>query len=149
MSRDRSDEQWRSSCIATQRSCVSQLRMLLYSVAYVGNTVRAQLVAHRISRSPLSGAYARVEVSSVSTIAVEVVAQIATALHIEASCVTRGASLTGDLGADSLDSVALVMAIEDHFSIDLPDEEMLELGTVGQVIEYVELAVAMRQPAPA
>ena len=54
-----------------------------------------------------------------------------------------------DLGADSLDSVALVMAIEDHFSIDLPDEEMLELGTVGQVIEYVELAVAMRQPAPA
>ena len=41
------------------------------------------------------------------------------------------------------------MAIEDHFSIDLPDEEMLESGTVGQVIEYVELAVAMRQPAPA
>ena len=96
-----------------------------------------------------AGASARVEVSSVSTIAVEVIAQIATALHIEASTVTPGASLAGDLGADSLDSVALVMAIEDHFSIDLPDEEMLELGTVGQVIEYVELAVAMRQPAPA
>jgi acyl carrier protein len=87
--------------------------------------------------------------SSVSPVAVEVIAQIATVLCIEASTVTLGASLAGDLGADSLDSVALVMAIEDHFSIDLPDEEMLELGTVGQVIEYVELAVAMRQPAPA
>ena len=84
-----------------------------------------------------------------STIAVEVIAQIATALNIEPSAVTLGASLAEELGADSLDSVALVMAIEDHFSIELPDEEMQELRTVRQVIEYVELAVAMREPAPA
>jgi acyl carrier protein len=83
------------------------------------------------------------------TIEVEVIEQIAVALRIEASTVTPGASLARDLGADSLDSVALVMAIEDRFSIDLPDEEMQELVTVRQVIEYVELAVAMRQPAPA
>ena len=82
-----------------------------------------------------------------STIAVEVIAQIATALNIEASTVTPGASLAADLGADSLDLVALIMAIEGHFSIDLPDEEMQELGTVRQVVEYVELAVAMREPA--
>jgi acyl carrier protein len=84
-----------------------------------------------------------------STIAREVIAQIAMALGLDVSTVTPGASLVGDLGADSLDSVAMVMAIEDHFSIDLPDEEMQELGTVRQVIEYVELAVAMRQSSPA
>ena len=81
-----------------------------------------------------------------STIAVEVIAQIAATLNIEAPAITPADSLARDLGADSLDTVSLVMAIEDHFSIDLPDEEMQELRTVRQLIEYVELAVAMREP---
>jgi acyl carrier protein len=41
------------------------------------------------------------------------------------------------------------MAIEDHFSIDLPDEYIQKLGTVWQGIEYVELAVAVREPVTA
>lgn len=81
-----------------------------------------------------------------STIAVEVITQIAATLNIEASAITPADSLGRDLGADSLDTVSLVMAIEDHFAIDLPDEDMQELGTVGQMIEYVELAVVMRAP---
>jgi acyl carrier protein len=82
-----------------------------------------------------------------STIAVQVIAQIAATLNVDASEITPTDSLARDLGADSLDTVSLVMAIEDHFAIDLPGEEMQELGTVRQVIEYVELAVAMREPA--
>jgi acyl carrier protein len=55
--------------------------------------------------------------------------------------------LAHDLGADSLDSVALVLAIEDRFAIDMPDEDIEPLRTVGELIEYVELAVAMASPA--
>ena len=44
---------------------------------------------------------------------------------------------------DSLDSVTLVLAIEERFGIDMPDEDVAQLRTVRQLIEYVELAVAM------
>lgn len=83
-----------------------------------------------------------------SDIAREVIAQIATLLRADPQRVTREARLARDLGADSLDSVALVMAIEDRFSIDMPDEEVEHLRTVQQLIEYVELAVDLRHPGP-
>lgn len=82
-----------------------------------------------------------------SAIEVEVLAQIATALRIELSSIARDALLDDELGADSLDSVALVMAIEERFAIDMPDEDVAELRTVQQLIEYVELAVALKEPA--
>ncbi len=43
-----------------------------------------------------------------------------------------------DLGADSLDAVELVMAIEEEFGIEVPDEEAEKLGSVGDIIDYVE-----------
>lgn len=43
-----------------------------------------------------------------------------------------------DLGADSLDTVELIMALEDEFDIDIPDEDAEKLTTVGAAIEYVE-----------
>jgi acyl carrier protein len=82
-----------------------------------------------------------------SDIAREVMAQIAAVLDTPPELITREAALGGDLGADSLDSVALVLAIEDRFAIDLPDEDVEQLHTVEQLIEYVELAVAMARPA--
>ena len=82
-----------------------------------------------------------------SDIAREVVTQIAAVLGVPPEGITRGASLARDLGADSLDSVALVLAIEDRFSIDLPDEEVEQIETVQELTEYVELAVAMANPA--
>jgi acyl carrier protein len=78
-----------------------------------------------------------------SDIAREVTAQIAAVLGEDPGRIRPDALLVQDLGADSLDSVALVLAIEDHFGIDVPDEESEQLHTVQQVIEYVELAVAM------
>jgi len=82
-----------------------------------------------------------------SDIAREVIDMIADILREGPQHITPGARLAADLGADSLDSVALVLAIEDRFRIDMPDEDVEQLRTVQQLIEYVELAVAIRQPA--
>jgi acyl carrier protein len=82
-----------------------------------------------------------------SDIAREVIAQIATVVSVPPEQITPDARLAQDLGADSLDSVTLVLAIEDRFAIDMPDEDVEQLRTVQQLIEYVELAVATAGPA--
>ncbi len=52
--------------------------------------------------------------------------------------VTEDASFVEDLGADSLDQVELVMAFEEEFSIEIPDEDAEKITTVGQAVEYIE-----------
>ena len=59
-------------------------------------------------------------------------------LGVQESEVTMEASLVDDLGADSLDVVELVMALEDAFGIDIPDDDVAGLKTVGDVVRYVE-----------
>jgi acyl carrier protein len=83
---------------------------------------------------------------SMSDIAHAVIEQIAAVLSKDLRQVTPDARLAHDLGVDSLGYVALVLAIEDRFAIDMPDEEVEQLRTVQQLIEYVELAVAMQRP---
>ena len=52
--------------------------------------------------------------------------------------VTEGASFIDDLGADSLDTVELVMSLEEGFDIEVPDEDAEKLTTVGAAIKYIE-----------
>ncbi len=58
-------------------------------------------------------------------------------LGVDDSEVTHEASFTNDLGADSLDTVELIMEFEKEFDISIPDEEAENIQTVGQAVEYV------------
>ena len=59
-------------------------------------------------------------------------------LGVNPEQVTPSASFIEDLGADSLDTVELVMAFEEEFNVEVPDEEAEKLQTVGDVIKYIE-----------
>jgi acyl carrier protein len=63
-------------------------------------------------------------------------------LGVDESDVTTDASFTNDLGADSLDTVELIMEFEKEFDLTIPDEEAEEIATVGDAIEYLEEQVA-------
>ena len=59
-------------------------------------------------------------------------------LNVEEDDVNEDASFIDDLGADSLDIVELVMALEEQFSISIPDEEAENIKTVGDAVEYIK-----------
>lgn len=59
-------------------------------------------------------------------------------LNCEASTITPETSFKDDLGADSLDLFELVMALEDEYNVEIPAEELTDLNTVGDVIDYLK-----------
>src|SRR4029079_8729180 len=59
-------------------------------------------------------------------------------LGVEEDDVTPNAKFIEDLGADSLDTVELVMALEEHFDIQIPDEDAEKIVTVGDAIQYIK-----------
>ena len=73
-----------------------------------------------------------------SDIAKKVEAIIVDKLGVEASEVTAAASFTNDLGADSLDTVELIMEFEREFDVSIPDEKAGGIQTVGDAITYLE-----------
>ena len=73
-----------------------------------------------------------------SEIASKVKSIIVDKLGVEESEVTPEASFTNDLGADSLDTVELIMEFEKEFNISIPDEQAENITTVGQAISYIE-----------
>jgi len=72
-----------------------------------------------------------------SDIAAKVKEIIANELGVEIEKVTDKASFVDDLGADSLDTVELVMAFEEEFEIEIPDEDAEQMQTVGDAIQYL------------
>ncbi|MGB0880082.1 MAG: acyl carrier protein [Polaribacter sp.] len=75
-----------------------------------------------------------------SDIASRVKAIIVDKLAVDDNEVTPEASFTTDLGADSLDTVELIMEFEKEFDITIPDDQAENIGTVGQSINYIEEA---------
>ena len=73
-----------------------------------------------------------------SEIASRVKAIIVDKLGVEESEVTPEASFTNDLGADSLDTVELIMEFEKEFGISIPDDQAEKIQTVGDAISYIE-----------
>jgi acyl carrier protein len=73
-----------------------------------------------------------------SDIATRVKAIIVDKLGVDENEVTPEASFTNDLGADSLDTVELIMEFEKEFSIAIPDDQAEKIGTVGDAISYIE-----------
>lgn len=59
-------------------------------------------------------------------------------LDVEEDKVTEAASITGDLGADSLDVVDLVMSFEEEFDIEIPDDQVEKIKTVGDIVKFIE-----------
>ena len=76
-----------------------------------------------------------------SDITSRVKAIIADKLDVEETEVTPEASFTNDLGADSLDTVELIMEFENEFNIQIPDDQAEKIQTVGHAIEYIETVI--------
>lgn len=73
-----------------------------------------------------------------SEVASKVKAIIVDKLGVEESEVTNTASFTNDLGADSLDTVELIMEFEKEFGISIPDDQAEKIATVGDAVSYIE-----------
>ncbi len=73
-----------------------------------------------------------------SEIREKIVAIIVDKLGVEPAEVTNEASFTNDLGADSLDTVELIMEFEKEFNIPIPDDQAEKIATVGDAVSYIE-----------
>jgi len=78
------------------------------------------------------------KLKNMSEIKTKVIAIIVDKLNVEESEVTNEASFTNDLGADSLDTVELIMEFEKQFNISIPDDKAEGIQTVGDAITYIE-----------
>ena len=77
--------------------------------------------------------------ASVEERVIEIVAE---QLGVEKEKITRDTHFVNDLGADSLDTVELVMELEEEFDINIPDDAAEKIQTVGQAIDFIEKALA-------
>lgn len=68
----------------------------------------------------------------------KIITIVATQVGKDRSEITEATSMTDDLGADSLDAVEIIMAIEEEFQIEIADEDAMTFNNVGDLIQYVE-----------
>jgi len=79
-----------------------------------------------------------------SGISEKVKSVIAEQLGVKPEEVTDNAKFVDDLGADSLDTVELVMALEEEYGVEIPDEDAEKLTTVGEAIKYIDEKIASK-----
>ena len=88
---------------------------------------------------PKSGAYIKTNEMEVLKMVFEKIRDIVVEqLDVDADKVTLSASITEDLGADSLDVVDLVMSLEEEFDMEIPDEAVENIKTIGDIVKYIE-----------
>ena len=75
-----------------------------------------------------------------SSVQERVISIVAEQLGVDKEKITTETSFVNDLGADSLDTVELVMELEEEFEVDIPDDAAEKIQTVGQAIEFIEQA---------
>ena len=92
--------------------------------------------------SPVAGLKSREAYKSMSDTAERVKKIVVEHLNVDADKVTDSASFIEDLGADSLDTVELVMAFEEEFGIEIPDDAAESIVTVGDAVKYIDKANA-------
>lgn len=68
----------------------------------------------------------------------KVKAAVVDQLDVDADKVTMGSSIIDDLGADSLDIVDLVMTLEEEFDVEIPDDQVEGMKTIGDIVKYIE-----------
>ena len=76
--------------------------------------------------------------ATVAEIEEKVIQIVCEQLSVDKGELSRGTSFVNDLNADSLDTVELVMELEDEFDLTIPDEEAEKLKTVGEAIDYIQ-----------
>jgi acyl carrier protein len=86
---------------------------------------------------PHPGVWRTVKVASVAERVIDIVAE---QLGVDKEKITPETSFVNDLGADSLDTVELVMELEEEFDINIPDDAAEKIQTVGQAIKFIEEA---------
>ncbi len=79
---------------------------------------------------------------STQEIEAKVITIVAEQLSVDKAEVSRETSFVNDLGADSLDTVELVMELEDEFDMNIPDDEAEKLQTVGSAIDFIQKIMA-------
>jgi acyl carrier protein len=90
----------------------------------------------------LAHKHTKVEETDMSDIAERVKKIVVDHLGVEAEKVTEAASFIDDLGADSLDTVELVMAFEEEFGVEIPDDAADSILTVGDAVKFISKAQA-------
>jgi len=76
-------------------------------------------------------------VSTAAEVEAKVIQIVSEQMSVDKGEITRNTSFVNDLNADSLDTVELVMELEDEFDLTIPDEEAEKLKTVGEAIDYI------------
>ena len=102
------------------------------------------MVAETVFQSNLLEHQEEPQVASVEERVIQIVAE---QLSVNKDQITRETSFVNDLGADSLDTVELVMELEEEFDINIPDDAAEKIQTVGQAIDHIDKAVEGNESA--
>ena len=85
--------------------------------------------------------------STGASIEEKVIQIVAEQMSVDKATITRNTSFVNDLNADSLDTVELVMELEDEFDLTIPDDEAEKLKTVGEAIDYIKKQLEAKSAA--